>query len=323
MCTDCSTCDIWWQSKQLVHLLATDLVCRYDYDPETASPNNDGRSVELPLLKNQVVTVFGECDGDGFFEGEVVGRRGLVASNFVEDLPQDLLKVKADRSELRRHETDLETALTQHQQLENQIKLLQNELQGVEEQLHDKDKQLEQKQQENFEMLNELESWKHSNNTNSLLEKHLQAAREEITEQQKLTATATDQLTSAHESLDQCRAREKEMSSAIFSLEGRLAETESERRALQDAVYQFRDTQGQTSSDLQELQQRLLQSQQARESLVQDHSLLRDCVLKQIQAGRDLQHRIAVQAGLEPPVFDTHIPEASTELVDGNSLLCT
>ena len=60
----------------------------YDYDPSQLSPNVDSE-VELSFRAGDMVVVFGEMDDDGFFIGELNGRRGLVPSNFLTDVPQN------------------------------------------------------------------------------------------------------------------------------------------------------------------------------------------------------------------------------------------
>jgi hypothetical protein len=40
---------------------------------------------------NDVITVFGEMDDDGFYLGELNGTRGLVPSNFLQDIPGNTL----------------------------------------------------------------------------------------------------------------------------------------------------------------------------------------------------------------------------------------
>jgi len=48
----------------------------YDYDPNQLSPNVDSE-VELSFRAGDIVLVFGDMDDDGFFMGELHGRRGL------------------------------------------------------------------------------------------------------------------------------------------------------------------------------------------------------------------------------------------------------
>jgi RIMS-binding protein 2 len=58
----------------------------YDYDPQELSPNVDAE-VELSFRTGDLLLVYGEMDDDGFYMGELNGRRGLVPSNFLTDVP--------------------------------------------------------------------------------------------------------------------------------------------------------------------------------------------------------------------------------------------
>ncbi|XP_055328435.1 RIMS-binding protein 2-like isoform X2 [Paramacrobiotus metropolitanus] len=60
------------------------MVAMYDYDSKSASPNVDDE-MELSFKKGDTIYVSGEMDEDGFFEGELNGKRGLVPSNFLRD----------------------------------------------------------------------------------------------------------------------------------------------------------------------------------------------------------------------------------------------
>ncbi|XP_065760224.1 RIMS-binding protein 3A-like [Muntiacus reevesi] len=61
-------------------------LARYSYNP-FEGPNEHPES-ELPLTPGAHVYVFGDMDEDGFYEGELEdGRRGLVPSNLVEQIP--------------------------------------------------------------------------------------------------------------------------------------------------------------------------------------------------------------------------------------------
>ncbi|XP_036925747.1 peripheral-type benzodiazepine receptor-associated protein 1 isoform X3 [Sturnira hondurensis] len=59
------------------------MVAAFDYNPRESSPNVDVEA-ELPFRAGDVITVFGGMDDDGFYYGELNGRRGLVPSNFLE-----------------------------------------------------------------------------------------------------------------------------------------------------------------------------------------------------------------------------------------------
>ena len=50
------------------------------------SPNVDCE-VELRFSTGDLLLVYGEMDDDGFFMGELNGKRGLVPSNFLTDVP--------------------------------------------------------------------------------------------------------------------------------------------------------------------------------------------------------------------------------------------
>ncbi|KAL0965412.1 hypothetical protein UPYG_G00280950 [Umbra pygmaea] len=65
------------------------MVALYDYDPRESSPNVDVQA-ELTFCAGDIITVFGEIDEDGFYYGEMNGHRGLVPSNFLEEVPDDV-----------------------------------------------------------------------------------------------------------------------------------------------------------------------------------------------------------------------------------------
>ncbi|XP_061672616.1 RIMS-binding protein 2-like [Syngnathoides biaculeatus] len=65
------------------------MVALYDYDPRESSPNID-MEAELTFCAGDVITVFGEIDEDGFYYGELNGHNGLVPSNFLEEVPDDV-----------------------------------------------------------------------------------------------------------------------------------------------------------------------------------------------------------------------------------------
>ncbi|XP_021573908.1 RIMS-binding protein 2 [Carlito syrichta] len=65
------------------------MVALYDYDPRESSPNVDVEA-ELTFCTGDIITVFGEIDEDGFYYGELNGQRGLVPSNFLEEVPDDV-----------------------------------------------------------------------------------------------------------------------------------------------------------------------------------------------------------------------------------------
>ncbi|XP_021113334.1 RIMS-binding protein 2 isoform X5 [Heterocephalus glaber] len=65
------------------------VVALYDYDPRESSPNVDVEA-ELTFCTGDIITVFGDIDEDGFYYGELNGQRGLVPSNFLEEVPDDV-----------------------------------------------------------------------------------------------------------------------------------------------------------------------------------------------------------------------------------------
>ncbi|KAI4885586.1 hypothetical protein NFI96_026785, partial [Prochilodus magdalenae] len=65
------------------------MVALYDYDPRESSPNVDVEA-ELTFCAGDVITVYGEIDEDGFYYGELNGHKGLVPSNFLEEVPDDV-----------------------------------------------------------------------------------------------------------------------------------------------------------------------------------------------------------------------------------------
>ncbi|XP_066872169.1 RIMS-binding protein 2 isoform X10 [Kogia breviceps] len=65
------------------------MVALYDYDPRESSPNIDVEA-ELTFCTGDIIAVFGEIDEDGFYYGELNGQKGLVPSNFLEEVPDDV-----------------------------------------------------------------------------------------------------------------------------------------------------------------------------------------------------------------------------------------
>ncbi|XP_072228174.1 RIMS-binding protein 2 isoform X3 [Leuresthes tenuis] len=65
------------------------MVALYDYDPRESSPNVDVET-ELTFCAGDIIAVFGDIDEDGFYYGEINGHRGLVPSNFLEEVPDDV-----------------------------------------------------------------------------------------------------------------------------------------------------------------------------------------------------------------------------------------
>ncbi|KAI5725005.1 hypothetical protein M8J77_010009 [Diaphorina citri] len=73
-------------------------VALYDYDPFTMSPNPDSAEEELPFNEGDNIKVYGTKDSDGFYWGELKGRRGYVPHNMVVEV-DDVSKTdgKSDR----------------------------------------------------------------------------------------------------------------------------------------------------------------------------------------------------------------------------------
>ena len=71
-------------------------IAKYSYDPFRQSPNENPES-ELSLAAGDFILIFGDIDSDGFYFGELLdGRRGLVPSNFVQQLTgEDLYEFQA------------------------------------------------------------------------------------------------------------------------------------------------------------------------------------------------------------------------------------
>ncbi|CAL8276670.1 unnamed protein product [Merluccius merluccius] len=65
------------------------MVALYDYDPRESSPNVDVEA-ELTFCAGDIMAVFGDIDEDGFYYGDINGHRGLVPSNFLEEVPDDV-----------------------------------------------------------------------------------------------------------------------------------------------------------------------------------------------------------------------------------------
>ncbi|XP_051533860.1 RIMS-binding protein 2-like isoform X3 [Myxocyprinus asiaticus] len=78
------------QNRRGRHPVATRrMVALYDYDPRESSPNVDVEA-ELTFCAGDIIAVFGDIDEDGFYCGELNGHRGLIPSNFLEEVPDDV-----------------------------------------------------------------------------------------------------------------------------------------------------------------------------------------------------------------------------------------
>ncbi|OPJ75123.1 RIMS-binding protein 2 isoform F [Patagioenas fasciata monilis] len=80
------------------------MVALYDYDPRESSPNVDVEA-ELTFCTGDIITVFGEIDEDGFYYGELNGQKGLVPSNFLEEVPDDVEVFLSDAPSRYAHDT--------------------------------------------------------------------------------------------------------------------------------------------------------------------------------------------------------------------------
>ncbi|XP_058850592.1 RIMS-binding protein 2-like isoform X2 [Acipenser ruthenus] len=101
----------------------TRMVALYDYDPRESSPNVDverererefGRErlkleAELTFCAGDIITVFGEIDEDGFYYGEINGQKGLVPSNFLEEVPDDVEVYLSETPSRHAHDTPVRT----------------------------------------------------------------------------------------------------------------------------------------------------------------------------------------------------------------------
>ncbi|NWR55755.1 RIMB2 protein, partial [Bucorvus abyssinicus] len=84
------------------------MVALYDYDPRESSPNVDVEA-ELTFCTGDIITVFGEIDEDGFYYGELNGQKGLVPSNFLEEVPDDVEVYLSDVPSRYVHDTPMRT----------------------------------------------------------------------------------------------------------------------------------------------------------------------------------------------------------------------
>ncbi|XP_077643403.1 RIMS-binding protein 2 isoform X5 [Lonchura striata] len=82
------------------------MVALYDYDPRESSPNVDVEA-EMTFCTGDIITVFGEIDEDGFYYGELNGQKGLVPSNFLEEVPDDVEVFLSDAPSHYAHDTPM------------------------------------------------------------------------------------------------------------------------------------------------------------------------------------------------------------------------
>lgn len=73
------------------------MVAKFDYDPKILSPNPGAEREELTFRAGDTILVYGDPDEDGFYVGELGGRRGLIPSNYL-IREQDALEAVSDFS---------------------------------------------------------------------------------------------------------------------------------------------------------------------------------------------------------------------------------
>ncbi|XP_065663594.1 reticulocyte-binding protein homolog 1 isoform X2 [Hydra vulgaris] len=87
---------------QLDNLNQKIMITIYSYDPNMSSPNVDSE-VELSFQANEVAYIFGEMDEDGFYNGSINGRYGLIPSNFVREATEnELSKLNVDSPKIKK-----------------------------------------------------------------------------------------------------------------------------------------------------------------------------------------------------------------------------
>ncbi|XP_016157813.1 PREDICTED: RIMS-binding protein 2 [Ficedula albicollis] len=94
------------QQQQQQPVATRRMVALYDYDPRESSPNVDVEA-ELTFCTGDIITVFGEIDEDGFYYGELNGHKGLVPSNFLEEVPDDVEVFLSDAPSRYVHDTPM------------------------------------------------------------------------------------------------------------------------------------------------------------------------------------------------------------------------
>ncbi|KAI1708754.1 variant SH3 domain-containing protein [Ditylenchus destructor] len=59
------------------------MMAKYNYDPRFQSPNPHGEQEELSFCSGDTITVYGEMDVDGFYFGELNGKRGFISNALI------------------------------------------------------------------------------------------------------------------------------------------------------------------------------------------------------------------------------------------------
>jgi hypothetical protein len=76
----------------------------FGYNPATDSPN-ENKDEELCIEEGDVVTVLGRPDEDGYYQGELKGKKGLVPSNFLEEFKEEEEAGERERRKSKRKST--------------------------------------------------------------------------------------------------------------------------------------------------------------------------------------------------------------------------
>ncbi|OCT91484.1 hypothetical protein XELAEV_18014538mg [Xenopus laevis] len=100
--------DLTEKSKETHHDLSIPrkMVAIFDYNPRENSPNMDVEA-ELSFTAGDLITVYGQMDEDGFYYGELNGKRGLVPSNFLESAQPQVAESDAHVALHERDDTEL------------------------------------------------------------------------------------------------------------------------------------------------------------------------------------------------------------------------
>ncbi|XP_040278080.1 peripheral-type benzodiazepine receptor-associated protein 1 [Bufo bufo] len=117
------------------------MVAIFDYNPKESSPNLDVEA-ELNFIAGDVITVYGPMDEDGFYYGELNGKRGFVPSNYLEvsqtQAPESkcpgIVHSKGEKERLRRR-TNLNSAIDQPSLIPNKPNKQPVELKEISEQV--------------------------------------------------------------------------------------------------------------------------------------------------------------------------------------------
>ncbi|KAM9320283.1 peripheral-type benzodiazepine receptor-associated protein 1 [Gastrophryne carolinensis] len=81
--TENNASDKHFKTSKSEPCISRKMVAMFDYNPKESSPNMDVEA-ELSFRAGDIITVFGPMDEDGFYYGDLNGRRGFVPSNYLE-----------------------------------------------------------------------------------------------------------------------------------------------------------------------------------------------------------------------------------------------